>query len=273
MNKLLNLIKPIITDDQVRVGRDTDGGYVINKSAMQNAKLISLGIWNDWSFEENFLKYSSNGIIMYDGSVGKKVFLKDFLNDILEMISLKFIIKSFKPKFFTNYIKKIIDHYKVFNNFSKFTSKENVKFTSEFVSNKPNTTSLDSIINNNKKSGDKFFLKIDIEGHEYRIFEDIVKNQDIITGMVIEFHEIDLFYDLFEKIINQLKENFYITHIHANNYTYYSELIENLAVYEISFINKNIYKNTPVYFETGIYNKEGLDYSNDPKLHDYIIKY
>lgn len=106
MNKLLNLIKPIITDDQVRVGRDTDGGYVINKSAMNNAKLISLGIWNDWSFEENFLNYSSNGIIMYDGSVGKKVFLKDFLNDILEMISLKFFIKSFKPRFFTTYIKK-----------------------------------------------------------------------------------------------------------------------------------------------------------------------
>lgn len=141
------------------------------------------------------------------------------------------------------------------------------------MSNKPNTTSLDSIINNNKKPGDKFFLKIDIEGHEYRIYEDIIKNQEIVTGMVIEFHEIDLFYDLFEKIIIKLKENFYITHIHANNYAHYSEIIENLAVYEISFINKNLHKNTPVYFETGIYNKVALDYSNDPELNDYIIKY
>ena len=45
----------------------------------------------------------------------------------------------------------------------------------------------------------KIFLKIDIEGSEYRILDDLIRYQDLIKGLVIEFHNIDLH---MEKILN-----------------------------------------------------------------------
>jgi FkbM family methyltransferase len=47
-----------------------------------------------------------------------------------------------------------------------------------------------------------FFLKIDIEGSEYRILEEIIELQDFICGIVIEFHNIDLHEDKILSFIN-----------------------------------------------------------------------
>ena len=60
------------------------------------------------------------------------------------------------------------------------------------------------------------FLKVDIEGSEYRILDTLVDNKNRISGLVIEFHDCDLH---LEAIKNFLK-NFQIKliHIHANNY-------------------------------------------------------
>ena len=59
------------------------------------------------------------------------------------------------------------------------------------------------------------FLKIDIEGSEYRILEDILKYQDKITGMAIEFHNIDLHKDLICDFIKRF--NLSLCHIHGQN--------------------------------------------------------
>ena len=48
------------------------------------------------------------------------------------------------------------------------------------------------------------FLKIDIEGFEYRILDQILINQDKIQGLVIEFHNCDLFEDKIIKFIKIL---------------------------------------------------------------------
>ena len=37
----------------------------------------------------------------------------------------------------------------------------------------------------NEANNKNFFLKIDIEGYEYRFLDDIVANEEKITGMVI----------------------------------------------------------------------------------------
>ena len=38
----------------------------------------------------------------------------------------------------------------------------------------------------------KIFLKIDIEGEEYRLLNDLIKNSDLLSGLVIEFHYVDI---------------------------------------------------------------------------------
>jgi len=274
LSNFLNTIRPILTHDQVRLGRDFDGGYVVNTCAIKNANLISLGINNDWSFENDFLNYSSNKILMYDGSINIRFFKKLFLLSILNIFSLKFILKSFNSRnYFISYFKNIIFNYKLYKNFKIFTSKTNIEFYSKFVSNTPNTIRLNNIIQDNFKKNEKIFLKIDIEGHEYRMIDEIILNQDLITGMVIEFHDIDLMLPLFNDIINKLKSYFYITHVHANNHAHYSEVIDTLVIYEISFINKNLQLTTPQYFQNGVYNKIGLDFRNIKDKNEYLIKF
>ena len=36
------------------------------------------------------------------------------------------------------------------------------------------------------------FFKIDIEGSEYRILDDLINYQKVIEGLVVEFHNVDL---------------------------------------------------------------------------------
>ena len=59
-------------------------------------------------------------------------------------------------------------------------------------------------------------FKIDIEGSEYRILQELIEIQDSICALIIEFHDIDLH---LEKIIYFTKEfDLTLTHIHPNNY-------------------------------------------------------
>ena len=68
-------------------------------------------------------------------------------------------------------------------------------------------------------------MKIDIEGSEYRLLKDIVKNKNVINGLIIEFHELDLHLD---KVSNFVKElDFKVTHVHANNF---DRVIDNIPL-------------------------------------------
>jgi len=66
------------------------------------------------------------------------------------------------------------------------------------------------------KKKDKIFFKIDIEGSEYEILEEIIYFQNQIVGLCIEFHSCNKNLSQIIKFI----ENFdlEIVHIHANNY-------------------------------------------------------
>ena len=61
----------------------------------------------------------------------------------------------------------------------------------------------------------KLFLKMDIEGSEYRCLEAIIQNQEKICGLAIEFHDVDLHLDKINYFIKRL--NLTLIHVHANN--------------------------------------------------------
>ena len=66
------------------------------------------------------------------------------------------------------------------------------------------------------KDNFNFFLKVDIEKHEYRILEQIIKYQERLTGLVIEFHDCDFHFEKIKSFIEQFKLQ--LVHIHVNNY-------------------------------------------------------
>lgn len=209
-------LKPIHTANFLRLGSKFDGGYVTELSSFKNCDLlISFGISDNWDFEKSFIK-AKKKIIAVDNRL-------DFL----------FLFKKFIKSFFFNikliipYLYKIFDYCTIILNKSAFIEK---KIVSNFISN--NMTSLPALMKKYKISSKKIFLKIDIEGFEYRIFDDILKYKDHFLGLVIELHDIDLHYDRIKSFID--KFNLKLVYIHANNRGYINK--ENIpTVVELTF--------------------------------------
>ena len=48
-------LKPKKEYDLIRLGKDNDGGYLVENGSMNNAKaLLTVGLGYDWSFEKDF---------------------------------------------------------------------------------------------------------------------------------------------------------------------------------------------------------------------------
>ena len=60
----------------------------------------------------------------------------------------------------------------------------------------------EDILRENIKEIEWDFKKIDIEGDEYKILDQIIKNSEYLTGLVIEFHNVSI---NIEKIVSFIK--------------------------------------------------------------------
>ncbi len=191
--------------DLERIGRDYDGGYLISRSDIEKTDmLIGMGINDDWSFEEDFLRRKEVSVYAYDASISEKFFIKELIKSVFRFYNLKIFF----------YWLKVVIKYR------SFFSKSNVHHIKKFVGlnseNKVHCTFLD-VLNETQISSKNIFLKIDIEGSEYRILDDIIENEDRITGMVIEFHDCDIHLGEIEKFINNFGLD--LVHVHANNFS------------------------------------------------------
>ena len=175
----------------IRIGKNNDGGYLVeHKSVLNTSVLISMGISADWSFEKNFYRLNKIPISTFDASLNNS-----FWNSRIKKSFLKFLKLSFFSFFKDIYL--YIDY--------KFFFKKDIKHHAINIGNHNNQLSYLEIIKEIKEDK-KIFLKIDIEGGEYEILEDILKYQEKLEGLVIEFHNIQ-------------KINLEIVHIHPNNYS------------------------------------------------------
>lgn len=191
--KLPIFLKPKKKFELERLGNQHDGGYLVDPSAIRNSKsLVSLGINDDWSFEKDFFLKNKNATIL--------CFDRD--------TSLFFLIKTFIKKFVFFYYYGFSGTLKSFLNIIDY-----IFFLKKKIYKKNITKN--TLAKITKKVKSPIFLKIDIEGSEYRILEDILKIKKKISGMVIEFHDIDLFSSVIKKFLKKNKLN--LIHVHANN--------------------------------------------------------
>ena len=182
----------------LRIGRPYDGGYTITVNDIKKTgHLISLGIGDDWSFESEFNLINEIPISAYDGSVSKRIFLKQIRRSILRPDKPANIIKSIKT-------------YHSYNSFFQ----DKIKHIEKFVGLDYNGfITMDNVFK--ETDSNNIFLKIDIEGGEYRILDSIIENQDRLVGMVMEFHDCDLHLKIIEKFLS--KFSLFLVNIHANN--------------------------------------------------------
>jgi len=210
--KLPIFLLPKFKCELIRLGKENDGGYAIPKKSLKNSKaILGFGLGDDWSFEKEFKKFSGAAIICFDGHVNLRFWFIRFCKDIINFILLKKKSLSDFKRFYT------------FLNYKLFFSRKNVTHEKKIIApidqripeiDKSRITDLNQILQNNKYF--EFFLKVDIEQHEYRILDQIIKYQEKLTGLVIEFHECDLHFEKIKVFIDAFELQ--LVHVHVNNF-------------------------------------------------------
>ena len=184
--------------DLVRIGRDYDGGYLVSQSDIEKSELLlGLGICDDWSFEKDFTLLNDVEVVAYDASVNFRFWLK--------LVILQTIKNPFK--FYA--VRKFFSYRRFFRGKNRHIK----KFVGLNAIDNAHCTFVDVL---NETSCKNIFLKIDIEGSEYRFLHEIAANADRVAGMVIEFHDVDINLKKIENFIDQFSLN--LVHVHANNY-------------------------------------------------------
>lgn len=70
ISKLPRVFQPFYCADLVRLGKDNDGGYLVNRlDVVRTQRLLSFGIGTDWSFEQDFVAINDCAVDSYDASV------------------------------------------------------------------------------------------------------------------------------------------------------------------------------------------------------------
>lgn len=237
-------LQPYKSSELVRVGKDYDGGYVISlKDINQSSHLITMGIQEDWSFEEQFSNLNNIPVDSYDFSVGLISWLKCIMRPFYRRFD---IVTSFKN------IAKPFRFYKFFTGNRKFYKKK-------IGISRPDCD-LASVIGNLRN----VYLKIDIEGSEYELLQQILELEHRLTGMAIEFHNLPENLDLLKKFyknLNKLK----IVHVHPNSVSGLT-LSNEPKVLELSF-SKN-HKNEKV---SVLPNQ--LDMPNSEQTQNIMVKF
>ena len=224
LKKMLpNKFKPNYLYDLIRLGRNNDGGYLVGKnSVFKSNALISFGIHDDCSFEKDFKNLKNSQVLCFDYTVDNKFWFKKFRRALRKFFKGEiWLIKEF---FFNIY------------NYKKFFNKGDSFFYKKKIVGKNDNDLQSNEININKiiKNFDlkpKFFLKIDIEGSEYEILQDIISFSSYINALVIEFHDVHLNLNKITNFIENI--DLKLIHVHPNNN---SNCVNNIPiVLEFSF--------------------------------------
>jgi len=252
--------KPIFVnnDELTRLGSVDDGGYVVPiKNIISCDLLISLGISDNWDFEKDFVKFSKKPVYAYDHSIDENFWLSRFKENLFKFLCLKI----FKPK-------KIYKMFQYLDFLYFFKLNKSNKFFLQKIGKGEKSITLKEIISKECKNKNNIFLKVDIEGFEYEILNDITNCKNLLQGVVIEFHDVSKNIYKIREFINNIKSNLYLVHIHGNNYSV-KETNKDPEAIELTFSRKSLHL---VNRENDkIYPIKNLDFPNSKRSPDITL--
>jgi hypothetical protein len=161
----------------VRLGNQNDGGYVVPIDAVTVASaLLSFGLAHDWKFERDFKKRNPGAVIhCYDHTVSALTAFQYSLGQFLRfMIRLKMVYLS---RAFT-----WID-YLLFFRADKIHFRQRI-----WRDRQDNSVTVDDAFDRLPK-GAQVFVKMDIEGSEYRVLDDLLRVCPETSSRITEFSE------------------------------------------------------------------------------------
>ena len=262
--------------NKVRIGKNNDGGYVICELPDKYDLFISGGISNDISFEIDFLqKYNDN-----DNDNDKD-------NNIIKCYAFDGTISTLPLQNVSNNNKNILTNINfIKKNLGNIETNDITNLSSYINDDKSNTNTSNTNIN----KYNNIFMKIDIEGHEFRLLPYLIDNNYMskIKQLVVEIHspaDIQMFPDYFAglsdiknddmfKLLNNINKTHTLVHFHGNNGCN-TQIIDNIKlphVFECTYIRNDFIKNT-----AKVKNTEPLPTSIDMKnivnKDDFYIDY
>ena len=259
-----NFILPYSTETLFRLGVEKDGGYIVDKKIIDKSNiLVSFGMADEYSFEIDFLKRNEkNKVYIFDYSINHKFYIKEILKNIKRILKFK---RKFKD------LKNIL---KIYSNFKKFIKKDRVYFFSKKISNNITNEEDMKIAEVFQKikleTEEEITLKIDIEGDEYNIIDDVLSYEKNIAQIVMEYHDTHKKKDLFFNNVKKFQKFYNIIHIHGNNYRDFNSDGFPINI-EITFCKKKyINENSK---KSYIFPIQKLDFPNNPKSSDLQIKF
>jgi len=262
VNKKYSFLKPLKIPNLVRLGRNADGGYVVDLNIIKKSNtLISFGMGSDWSFELDCIKKNKDmKIYIYDYSTGSCPYIKEIWKYFRRFITLRVKYQD------------LLTRVKYFCRYLKFLNLKNVVFLKKKITypkkNKNDIDVDDVFIGVNIQ--EKVVIKSDIEGSEYKIIDQILKYSTRVEMLVFEFHFIDVNEKIFFESVKKLQEFFNIIHIHGNNHGY--QLDTGIPCHlEITFLNKKYSLETHEHLID--FPIKELDYPNNPYKEDLFFSF
>ena len=206
--KLPNFLIPQKKTNLKRFGSIYDGGYLINEiDILKSDLLISLGLHENWDFEEEIQKnFKIKKIICFDPETSNFLIFTYLLKSILKLDKKKFLI----------YLKK----FKKFSELKSYSTFFKTKFDKNLI------------LEEFKKKN--IFLKVDIEGDEYKWLNFFLEIQDNINSLAIEFHDVDKNLKKIRNFISKFDLN--LVHTHVNTFS----KKENIVL-ELTFSKHSVY--------------------------------
>jgi hypothetical protein len=252
-------LRPVTCASLARVGSKNDGGYVVPLEAVQAASaLLSFGLSHDWTFERDFRKHNPAAVIhCYDHTVSILTALQYSLGQLLR----------FSVRLKASYLRLIF----TWIDYIVFFRKDTIHFRQRVWRDRQDgSVTIDDVFGR-LPPGCQVFVKIDIEGSEYRILDDLLGHSRDIVALTIEFHEVDIVPELFNSLIEKIKRDFHIVHIHGNNLGGIAPFNFPIAP-EISFLNKRSFDSAPLPSSL-TYPVPGLDNPNYPGRPDFTFEF
>ena len=264
----LGSYRPLKFDDLIRVGKAFDGGYVMPSRALEASRsVLSLGVNDDWSFEEAVLKRRPAArIVCVDGTVSFAKILKRTLEKAGNLLGYLLLFKWQEVRRTAHYVATKAVSYRRF-----FRQHELRKLmVSSTVA--PGNVSLEALLEGYSAAERPVLLKCDIEGAEFEVLPGLSRHADGISAIVLEFHRLDLNWAAFEACMHELSGPFAIAHVHGNNAAGLIPGTDVPLTLEVSLVNRNLLT-TPLSPSEASYPLAGLDMPCTPKRPDHPLHF
>ncbi|WP_206044403.1 FkbM family methyltransferase [Gemmatimonas groenlandica] len=236
-----------------------------------------MGISDDWSFEEDVL--SQNPLVQLvglDGTVSAGRFGVGALSKLT--LALKSLLQGRISQFERALLEAKWSAITAIK-FLRFFARGNREFIQKMVRAeaspdgitwKEALARLHSVGNSTKS----ILVKMDIEGGEYAILPELLKESDEVSLLIVEFHDCGARWTDFQAIIAEICRCFTVVHVHGNNYIPLIPSTNVPEVLEISFLRSSLLtKSDELATQPVKYPLTELDQPNDPARPDYSLAF